>query len=144
MTLPDVDPLPPARCAVSAGHSVPATGLADRRVAEWARGHGISVTAHDDRDLDLIRYHRIRPIQVVFRCGGAETALRRAVASAVSRFVVTSEPQLTRLAAWADGVRYLYLDDRAPLMLGDGRLRVMGLHSHVGDDADADEWGCAA
>ncbi|MCV7435035.1 hypothetical protein [Mycolicibacterium bacteremicum] len=133
------DPLP-AQLPRTVGHSVPAAALRDRRIAEWIRSHGISVTACDDSDLNLIRFHGIRPIQVVLRCGGSSKTLRRAVRLDVSRFIATTAPQLARLAECADSTRYVYLDDAAPLMLGDRRLRVAGLHTRVCDG----DWTAAA
>ncbi|MEH3132645.1 MAG: hypothetical protein PGN27_22040 [Mycolicibacterium neoaurum] len=122
----------------SAGHSVPAAALGDRRVALWVRAHGISVTACDDRDLDLVRFHGIRPRQVIVRCPTATETLRRACELGVSRFVVTTGPQLARLAMCAERTHYVYLDDDAPLMLGDPKVKVIGLHTRVEDQDWAD------
>jgi hypothetical protein len=117
----------------SAGHSVPAAALGDRRSALWVRAHGISVTACDDRDLDLVRFCGIRPRQVIVRCPTATATLRRACDLGVSRFVVTTGPQLARLAMCAERNHYVYLDDDAPLMLGDPKVKVIGLHTRVQD-----------
>ncbi|MDO3403614.1 hypothetical protein QWI29_26505 [Mycolicibacterium neoaurum] len=128
------DPLPPS-VPRNAGHSVPAAALRDRRTANWVRSHGISVTACDDRDLDLVRSYGIRSRQVIFRCPAAPATLRRADDLGVSRFVVTTGAQLTRLATCAGRNHYVYLDDDAPLMLGDPKVKVIGLHTRV-DDQD--------
>lgn len=129
---------------VNAGHCVPAAALADRTLADWARSHGVSVAARDDHDLDLVRYRQIRPIQVVFRCGAAAAPIRRAVAMDVSRFIVDTAQQMARVAEDAHSTKYLYLTDQAPLMLGDRRLTVVGLHTEVDRADDAAEWAVAA
>jgi len=125
-------------------HSLPAAALTDPTLADWARAHSVSVTAHDDRDLDLMRRHRIRPFQVVYRCGPDSAVTRRAVGLGVRRFIVGTAHQIARLDECADGTKYLYLDDRAPLMLGDRHLKVIGLHADVADAAATDEWAAAA
>ncbi|WP_193044768.1 hypothetical protein [Mycolicibacterium baixiangningiae] len=132
------------RAFVNAGCSVPAAALTDRELAGWVRSRSVSVTARDDHDLDLVQYHNIRAVQVVYRCGTATTALRRAVALGVSRFVVSTPQHMARIAESAPSTRYLYLDDQAPLMLGDKRLKVIGLHTEVTDPESAAEWACAA
>ncbi len=124
----------------NAGHSVPAAALCDRRTALWVRSHGVSVTACDDRDLDLVRFYGIRPRQVIVRCPPATATLHRACDLGVSRFVVTTGPQLARLAMCAQRTHYVYLDDDGPLMLGDPKVKVIGLHTRV-DDQD---WAGAA
>jgi hypothetical protein len=143
----DEPPLPtsPApRGFVNAGCSVPAAALTDRNLTDWVHAHGVSVTARDDHDLDLVQYHNIRAVQVVYRCGPATAALRRAVALGVSRFVVSTAQHMARIAESAPSTKYLYLDDQAPLMLGDKRLKVIGLHTEVDNPDKADEWACAA
>jgi diaminopimelate decarboxylase len=127
-----------------ATHNLPAAALTDPSLADWARAHGVSVTAHGDRDLDLVRRHRIRPFQVVYRCGPDSAVIRRAVALGVRRFIVGTAHQMARLDECADGTKYLYLDDHAPLMLGDRRLKVVGLHADVGDAAATEAWATAA
>ncbi|CAM3249339.1 hypothetical protein H7J08_13365 [Mycobacterium frederiksbergense] len=127
-----------------AAHSLPAAALIDPTLAAWARAHSVSVTAHDGRDLDLVRRHRIRPVQVVYRCGPDSAATRRAAGLGVRRFVVCTAHQMARLDECAAGTRYLYLDERAPLMLGDRRLKVIGLHADVGDAAATAAWATAA
>lgn len=128
----------------TAVHCLPAASLTDPVLADWAHAHGVSVTAHDGRDLDLVRRHRIRPFQVVYRCGPDSAAMRRAVVLGVRRFIVHTAHQMARLDECADGTKYLYLDEHAPLMLGDRRLRVIGLHAGVGDAAGPDQWATAA
>ncbi len=51
---------------------------------------------------------------------------------------------MARIAESAPSTRYLYLDDQAPLMLGDKRLKVIGLHTEITDPENAAEWACAA
>lgn len=63
-----------------AAHNLPAAALSDPTLADWARAHSVSVTAHHERDLDLVRRHRIRPFQIVYRCGPDSAVTRRAVA----------------------------------------------------------------
>ncbi|MGA9374228.1 MAG: hypothetical protein WBV64_04230 [Mycobacterium sp.] len=124
--------------------NVPAAALADRSRAEWVRAHGISVTAHDGSDLDLVRRHHIRPVQVVYRCGPVTALTHRAIDLGVRRFIVHTAHQMARLDECASTALYLYLDDQAPLMLGDRRLKVIGLHAAVGHTGDADDWVTAA
>ncbi|WNG89741.1 hypothetical protein C6A87_011655 [Mycobacterium sp. ITM-2016-00317] len=143
----DDPPLSAARAPgirVNAGHCIPAAALVDRGLADWARSRGVSVTARDDRDLDLVRYRRIRPIQVVFRCGPAAAPIRRAVAMDVSRFIVDTAQHMAQVAEEAHNTRYLYLTGQAPVMLGDRRLTVIGLHTEVEHAGDAAEWAAAA
>lgn len=125
-------------------HSLPATALTDPALADWARAHCVSVTVHDGRDLDLVRRHRIRPVQVVYRCGPDSAATRRAAGLGVRRFIVRTAHQMARLDECAAGTKYLYLDERAPLMLGDRRLKLIGLHADVGDGPAMAEWATAA
>lgn len=102
--------------------------------------------AHDSGDFNLVQRNHIRPFQVVCRCGPDTAVTRRAVGLGVRRFIVHTAPQMARLDDCANAPKYLYLDDRAPLMLGDRRLKVIGLHADV-DDGDADEpagWASAA
>lgn len=127
-----------------AAHNLPAAALTDPALADWARAHSVSVIAHGDRDLDLVRRHRIRPFQVVYRCGPDSAVTRRAVGLGVRRFIVGTAHQMARLDECADGTKYLYLDDHAPLMLGDRRLKVIGLHADVSDAAATDQWATAA
>lgn len=135
---------PAPAVVVNAGCSVPAAALTDRGLAAWVRSRGVSVTARDDHDLDVLQYHNVRAVQVVYRCGPATTALRRAVALGVSRFIVSTPQHMARISESAAGTRYLYLDDQAPLMLGDRGLKVIGLHTDVTDPRDEAEWACAA
>lgn len=128
----------------TAVHSLPAAALTEPALAEWARAHSVSVTAHDGRDLDLVRRHRIRPFQIVYRCGPDSAVTRRAVGLGVRRFIVRTAHQLARLDECAGDTKYLYLDDHAPLMLGDRRLKVIGLHADVVDAAATDQWAAAA
>lgn len=127
-----------------AGCGLPAAALHDRAVATWVRDHGLTMTAHNSGELDLVRHHGIRPVQVVFRCGSVSDDMRRAVNLGVSRFVVGTAPQMARLAECAHRTVYVYLDEHAPLVLGDRKLKVIGLHSDVDDDGGAVEWAAAA
>ncbi|BCI53050.1 hypothetical protein NIIDNTM18_23280 [Mycolicibacterium litorale] len=127
-----------------AGCGVPAAALADRALAAWVRDHGVTVTAHDDDELDLVRYHGLRPVQVVMRCGAATGAIGRAAGFGVSRFIVGTPQQMARLAESTPHTKYLYLDEHSPLVLGDRRLRVVGLHADVDDSGGAVEWAGAA
>ena len=138
-----LDPLIP-QTAINVGHSVPALALTDRRLADWVRGHGVSVTVADDAGLDAVQRHHIRPFQVVCRCGPVSALSRRAVGLGVRRFIVQTAQQMARLDECAANTLYLYLDDRAPLMLGDRRLKVIGLHTDVDDGGTAADWAGAA
>lgn len=132
------------RVIVGAGCSIPAAALTDRALADWVRLHGVSVTARDDHDLDLVQYHNIRAVQVVYRCGPATAPIRRAVALGVSRFIVDTAQQMARVGECAHSTKYLYLNDQAPLMLGDRRLKVIGLHTEVNDAGNVADWAAAA
>lgn len=132
------------RVISSAGCGVPAAALDDRALAAWVRLHGVTVTAHDDDELDSVQYNGIRPVQIVFRCGPVSDPIRRAVNLGVSRFIVSTPQQMTRLAECAQRTKYIYLDDHSPLVLGDRRLKVIGLHSDVDDSGGAVEWASVA
>jgi hypothetical protein len=132
------------RVLSGAGCGVPAAALRDRTVAAWVRTHGITVTAHDEMDLDSVRYHGIRPTQVVFRCGPVTDSIRRAVNLGVFRFIVFTEHQIIRLTECARRTCYVYLDDRSPLVLSNRWLTVIGLHSDVDHSGGAVEWASAA
>ncbi len=138
-----LDPVIP-QTVINVGHSVPAAALTDRRLAEWARAHGVSVTVCDDEGLNAVQRHRIRPFQVVCRCGPVTAISRRAVGLGVRRFIVDTAHQMARLDECAANTLYLYLDDRAPLMLGDRRLKVIGLHADVQDGGTGADWATAA
>ena len=127
-----------------AGYGVPAAALRDRALATWVRTHGITVTAHDEVELDLVQFSGIRPTQVVFRCGAETGSIRRAVNLGVFRFIVSTERQITRLTECAQRTRYVYLDDHSPLVLSSRRLKVIGLHSDVDSSGGAVEWASAA
>lgn len=127
-----------------AGYGVPASALSDHALAAWVREQGITVTAHDDDELDLLRHNRIRPSQIVFRCGSSTACMRRAANLGVFRFIVRTEQHIARLGECAKRTLYVYLDDRTPLVLGDRRLKVVGLHSDVDDSLGAVEWASAA
>jgi hypothetical protein len=132
------------RVIAGAGYGVPASVLSDHALATWVREQGITVTAHDDDDLDLSQYNRIRSSQIVFRCGPSTGCMRRAINLGVFRFIVHTEHQIARLAGCAPRTLYVYLDDRSPLVLGYRRLKVVGLHSDVDDSGGALEWASAA
>ncbi|WP_197381718.1 hypothetical protein [Mycolicibacterium mengxianglii] len=125
------------------GCGVPAAALSDRALADWVRSHGVTVVADDHAELDLLQHNGIKPLQVVFRCGSDTAALRRAVNLGVSRFIVDTSRQMARLAECNPCTKYIYLDGDAPLVLGDRRLRVIGLHGDV-DDGGAVEWATVA
>ena len=132
------------RVISGAGYGVPAFALNDHALATWVRAQGITVIARDDDELDLLQYNRIRPTQIVFWCGAAIGCIRRAVDLGVFRFIVCTEQQIARLGDCAQRTVYVYLDDRAPLVLGDRRLKVIGLHSDVDDSGGPVEWASAA
>jgi hypothetical protein len=131
------------RVISGAGYGVPATALNDEMLAAWVRAHGVTVTAVDDDDLDLVQFNRIRPTQVVFRCGQVSESIRRAVNLGVVRFVVRTEGQIIRLGECVQRTKYVYLDDHSPLMLGNRRLKVIGLHSDVDHSLGTAEWASA-
>ena len=127
-----------------AGYGVPAAALNDRSLAAWVRAQGITVTAHDDDELDLVQYNGIRPTQVVFRCGPVTGSVRRAVNLGVFRFIVCTPQQIARLGECAQRTKYIYLDDESPLVIANRRLKVIGLHSDVDDSGGVVEWAAAA
>jgi hypothetical protein len=126
------------------GCGVPAGALDDHALAAWVRAHGLTVTAHDDGELDLLRFHGIRPIQVVWRCGVDARPIRRSLGFGVSRFIVDRPEQMDRLAEDGNGTKYIYLDEGSPLVVGDRQLKVIGLHGDVDDSDGTMEWGTAA
>ncbi|MGE2714460.1 hypothetical protein ACQI4L_10425 [Mycolicibacterium litorale] len=141
-------PLPerpaPQAAGVNAGRRVPAAALTDRALADWVRTHGVSVTARGEHDLDLVRFHHIRAVQVVYRCGPDRAATSRAVGLGVSRFIGDTAEQMARVGDCVHTKKYLYLDDQAPLMLGDRWLKVIGLHTDVKDAGNPAAWASAA
>jgi hypothetical protein len=132
------------RVLAGAGCGVPAAALRDRQLATWIREHGVTVTAHDEDELDLVQYNGIRPTQVVFRAGAATESIRRAAHIGVFRFILSTEHQIGRLTQCAPRTEYVYLDDEAPLVSGDRRLKVIGLHADVDDEGGALEWASEA
>lgn len=132
------------RVISGAGCGVPAAALTDRATAAWVRAHGVTVIAHDDDELDLVQRRGIRPTQIVFRCSPVTTCLRRAVNLGVFRYVVATAPQIARLGELAHRTTYLYLDESSPLVFGDRRLKIIGLHGDVDDAGGAVEWASTA
>jgi hypothetical protein len=126
------------------GCGVPAGALDDHALAAWVRAHGLTVTAHDDGELDLLRFHGIRPIQVVWRCGVDAQPIRRSLGFGVSRFIVDRPEQMDRLAENGNGTKYIYLDEGSPLVVGDRQLKLIGLHGDIDDSDGTMEWGTAA
>jgi hypothetical protein len=82
--------------------------------------------------------------QIVFRCGTATDSIRRAVSLGVTRFTLSTEQQIVHLGRCTQRTKYVYLDDRSPLVLGDRRLKVVGLHGDVDDTGGAVEWASMA
>lgn len=130
--------------ADATGCRVPAGALVDAAVAQWVRTHGVTVTAHDDDELDLLRFHGVRPVQIVFRCDAHSAPIRRAAELGVARFIVTTGPQIVRLAEYVEHRTYVYLDGDAPVVLGDRSLKVVGLHSDVDECGSPQDWAGAA
>lgn len=116
----------------------------DPAVAQWVRTHGVTVTAHDDDELDLLRFHDVRPVQIVFRCDAHTAPIRRAAELGVARFIVTTGPQIIRLAEYVKHSTYVYLDGDSPVVLGDRSLKVVGLHSDVDACGRPRDWAGAA
>lgn len=127
-----------------AGYGVPAAALEDRTVAGWVRFRGVTVTVQRDDELDLVRDSGIRINQVVFRCGTVTNSIRRAVNLGATRFIVGTVQQMAGLAQCAQRTKYVYLDEHSPLVLGDRRLTVIGLHTDLDDSGGAVEWASAA
>ncbi len=152
MTIVDV---PPAQHRLSAsvysvrrilpmsGCALPAVALRDPGVAAWVRTHGLAVTVCGDDDLDLVQRSGIRPIHVVLRCGPVTGTIRRATELGVVRFVVSADRQVAVLAGCSRPPTFVYLDDQGPVVLGERRLDVIGLHCDVGDSRGAQGWGVA-
>jgi hypothetical protein len=128
----------------SAGCGVPAAVLNDATLAAWVRAHGVTVIAHDGGELDLSRDSGIRPAQIVFRCGTVTDSIRRAVSLGVTHFTLCTEQQIVHLGRCTQRTKYVYLDDCSPLVLGDRRLKVVGLHGDVDDTGGAVEWASVA
>jgi len=132
------------RALPRAGFGVPASALADRPLAAWVRDRGVTVTAHDHDDLDVVQSNGIRCTQVVFRCGPETDVIRRAADLGVFRFVAGTSHQIARLRECAPRTEYVYLDVDSPLVFADRRLRVIGLFSDVDDAGGPVEWASAA
>ncbi|BBY31143.1 hypothetical protein [Mycolicibacterium sediminis] len=127
-----------------AGCGVPAAALVDAAVTRWVREHGLTVTVDADDHLARVLSRGIRPNQLVFRCGPVTDSIRRAVNLGLTRFVVDTSQHIASLSRCAQRTRYLYLDARSPLVLGDRRLRVIGLHADVDASQGAVEWSAEA
>ncbi|MBJ7337984.1 hypothetical protein [Mycolicibacterium sp.] len=128
----------------SAGYGLPAAALQDRAVTAWVRTRGVTVIVDGDDELEMLHCSGVRPTQVVFRCGPATDPIRRAVNLGVNRFIIGTARQISGLAECAQRTKYVYLDWRAPLVLGDRRLKVVGLHTDVDDSGGTVEWASAA
>lgn len=126
-----------------AGCAVPAGVLRDPGVAAWVRNHGLAVTVCGDDDLDLVHRSGIRPIHVVLRCSPVTGTIRRAAELGVVRFVVSADRHVAVLAGCSQPSTFVYLDDEGPVVLGERRLDVIGLHCDVGDSRGAQQWGAA-
>ena len=153
MTVLDV-PIPPHRLAVSirslrralpmVGCGLPAGVLRDPGLAAWVRTHGTTVNACGDDELTLIHAGGVPPAQVVLRCGHVTDTIRRALGLGVNRFIVSTERHIDVLAASGQQRVRIYLDDRGPVVVGERRLEVVGLHCDVDDSEGSLEWGAAA
>jgi diaminopimelate decarboxylase len=125
-----------------AGCGLPAGALRDPGVAAWVRAHGSGVSACTGEELELIDECGIRPRHVVLRCTGSEI-MTRATALGVARFIVSSDRHVNVLAAQTDRHVCVYLDESAPLVIGERRLEVIGMHTDIDDSAGARGWGAA-
>jgi diaminopimelate decarboxylase len=126
-----------------AGCGLPAGVLQDPSVAAWVRAHGVTVYTDDDAELELADACRVRPTQVVLRCGGAAEPIRCAVALGVNRFVVSSEQHVDALMACAQRGAFVHVDHDSPAGTGEGCLDVVGLHCDV-EASGPPDWGAAA
>ena len=127
-----------------AGCGVPAAALLDPAVTGWVRDHGLTVTVDADDHLARVLSRGIRPNQLVYRCGPVTDSTRRAVNLGVTRFVVGTSQHIASLSRCAQRTKYLYLDGRSPLVFGDRRLSVVGLHADVDASEGAVEWAAEA
>lgn len=127
------------------GCGLPVTALRDPSVAAWVRTHGITVNACGDDELGVVRASGVRPARVVLRCGPVTQTLRAAAGRGITQFIVSTERHVDVLAACAqDAPISVYLDDHGPVVIGERRLNVIGIHCDVDDSSGALEWGAAA
>lgn len=126
-----------------AGFALPAASLGDPVVAGWVRAQGLAVIACNDTDLDLIEAGGVRPVHVVLRCCPTTRTIQRAPALGVVRYVVSTDRHVDVLSGCAAPSTYVYLDEHGPVVLGERRLGVVGMHCIVDGSGDAPEWGAA-
>lgn len=152
MTILDV-PLAPHRLSASvhavrrilpmAGCVVPAEVLTDAGVAGWVRTHGVAVSVCGDVELALVRAGGVRPVHVVLRCSRGTETLRRAAASGVVRFVVSTDRHVDVLTGCPQPTKHVYLDDQGPAVVGERRLDVVGMHCDVDEERGIAAWSAA-
>jgi diaminopimelate decarboxylase len=127
------------------GCGLPVAALRDPSVAAWVRTHGITVFACGDDELGVVQASGMRPAQVVLRCGPVTETLRGAVALGVTQFIVSTDRHVDVLAACAqEKAMSVCLDDHGPVVIGERRLNVIGIHCDVDDSNGALEWGAVA
>lgn len=126
-----------------AGFAVSAAALDDPLTAAWVRAQGITVYAGGEGDLERVQRVGVRPVHVVFRCGGVTDAVRRAAGIGVRRFIASTPHHVDALSRCAPRRTYVYLDEPAPAVFGENRLRIIGLHIDVDVSGGLIEWGSA-
>jgi hypothetical protein len=126
-----------------AGCALPAASLRDPVVAAWVRAQGIAVIACDDDDLDRAEAGGVRPIHVVLRCCPTTRTIRRAAALGVARYVVSTDRHVDVLSGCTAPAKHVYLDEQGPVVLGERRLDVVGMHCDVDGSGGPPQWGAA-
>ena len=130
--------LGPTACAL------PASWLRNPVVAQWFHGSGWAVVVCDDDELDLTRACGVDPGDVVMRCAETSATIRRGATSGVVRYIASTERHIDVLADCVAPAKHVYLDERGPIVLGERRLDVVGMHRDIGISPDPAEWAAAA
>lgn len=126
-----------------AGFAVAAAALGDPLTAAWVRAQGITVHAGGEDDLERVQQVGVRPVHVVFRCGEVTDAVRRAAGLGVRRFIASTPRHVDALSRCAPRRAYVFLDESAPAVFGENRLRIIGLHIDVDASGGLIEWASA-
>ncbi|KWX65591.1 hypothetical protein [Mycobacterium sp. NAZ190054] len=126
-----------------AGCGLPAAALHNPAVAVCVRAQGLAVTVCSQDELALAQAGGVRPLQVVLRCRDSAT-IRRAAALGVVRFVVSTARHVDVLASCPQSRRHVYLEEGAPVVLGERPPEVVGMHCDISGSPGPDQWGAAA
>lgn len=123
--------------------TLPGAWLRDSLVAASIRDQGCAVTACGDDELDLAVASDVIPSDVVIRCASDSATIRRGASFGVMRYVVSTERHIAVLAENSAFAKHVYLEERGPVVLGERRLNILGMHCEVGDYRGPSEWAAA-